>query len=77
MGVGDLVPQLAERVPGRVARSRFARDGAIADVARAAAAGGLEWGLVVVDHFDAWRVGGGEVGGASAAGGVPTTTNDK
>ena len=50
--------------------------GAIADVACAAAAGGLEGGLVVVDYFDAWSVGGGEVGCASAAG-VPTTTNDK
>ena len=52
----------------------FARDRAIANVARAAAAGGLEWGLVVVHHFDAWSVGG---GCASAAGGVPTATNDK
>ena len=78
--VGDLDPQLAERVmmmhPGRVPRSRFARDGAIADVPRAAAAGGLEWGLVAVDYFDSWAGPGREVGCASAAAGVPTT-NDK
>ena len=63
--VGDLVPRLAARVmmmlPGRVPRSRFERDGAIADVPRAAAAGGLKWGLVAVDYFDSWAGPGREV----------------